>query len=171
MADRINAPVDDADEDGDDNETYEILPEKEIDELKREVRNLKDFEITPTKKIQVSVVELNAKLDRMLAIFEEAMHGVELGAGSEEGISAELANAIKELSEKLDKIIEQNKDIAEGIVAVADIVKSGSKEVEQEPEATVEQEASLPPQPPQMPRQMPPMPRPPSMFTPMPPRY
>lgn len=102
----------------DEGEDYEILPQKEIQELKEELRKLKEYEITPTKKMQVSLVEVNTKLDKLLSIFEEAMTALQLEEG---GLS--FKEKMKPVVEKMNKVLEQNSEIAQGIVAVADLVK------------------------------------------------
>lgn len=102
----------------DEGEEYEILPRKEIAELKEELRRLKEFEITPTKKMGVQLVELNAKLDKLLAVFEEASTALQVEEG---GLS--FKEKMRPLVEKMNKILEQNSEIAQGIVAVADLVR------------------------------------------------
>lgn len=102
----------------DEGEEYEILPEKEIQELKGELQKLKDFEIMPSKKLGVQLIELNTKLDKLLSIFEEATTALQLEEG---GLS--FKEKMKPLAEKMNKILEQNSEIAQGIVAVADLVK------------------------------------------------
>ena len=100
-------------------EEYELLPHREIEDLKEELRKLKEFEITPTKKLRISLLELNTKLNKLLKIFDEARHEIrseEIGLGFKE--------KMKPLVEKMDKMLEQQADIAEGMVALADIVKS-----------------------------------------------
>lgn len=99
-------------------EEYELLPHKEIEELKKELQNLKEFEITPTKKMQVSVLDLNKKLDKLITIFEDASHQVKVEEG---GLS--FTEKMRPLLEKMNKILEQNAEIASGILAVADMVK------------------------------------------------
>lgn len=144
-------------------EEYELLPHKEIEELKDELQKLKEFEITPTKKLRISLIELNKKLDRLLQIFDEARQDIrteEAGLGFKE--------KMKPFLDKLDRLLEQQADIAEGMVALSDIVK-GRKE--EEPEESEEEEEplfrpSMPEFPPAI--QKPPMPQmPPSG----PPRY
>ena len=105
-------------------EEYEILPQKEIQELKDELRKLKEFEITPSKKMQVSLVEVNQKLDKMLSIFEEATTALELEEG---GLS--FKEKMRPVIERMNKILEQNSEIAQGIVAVADLVKDLREDV------------------------------------------
>ncbi len=102
----------------DEGEDYEILPQKEIQELKEELRKLKEFEITPSKKMQVSLVEVNNKLDKLLSIFEEAMTALQVEEG---GLS--FKEKMRPVVEKMNKVLEQNSEIAQGIVAVADLVK------------------------------------------------
>lgn len=102
-------------------ETYEILPAEEIEELKEELKRMKEFEIAPSKKMQMNIIELNVKLDRMIKIFEEAMH--ELKVEGAEG----LMERIRGLDNKLDELLEQNRTIAEGMVAIADLVTRQQK--------------------------------------------
>ena len=103
-------------------EDYELLPHREIEDLKDELRKLKEFEITPTKKLRISLIDLNKKLDKLLNIFDEARHEIrseEIGLG--------FKDKIKPVLEKMDRILEQQADIAEGMVALADIVKEKKK--------------------------------------------
>jgi hypothetical protein len=148
-------------------EDYELLPHKEIEELKGELQKLKDFEITPTKKLRLSLLELNKKIDRLLNIFDEAAHTIK---AEEMGLT--FKERMKPMSDKMDKILEQNADIAEGIVAIADMVKGmKGKGMEREeelgaPEFDLKPEFPMPMQrapapgvpPPMPPRQMGPMP-------------
>jgi len=124
----------------DEGEEYEILPEKEIQELKDELKKLKDFEITPSKKLGVQLIELNTKLDKLLSIFEEATTALQLEEG---GLS--FKDKMKPLVEKMNKILEQNSEIAQGIVAVADLVKDMREDVGK---GVTVREPSLEPTPP-----------------------
>lgn len=114
-------------------EEYELLPHKEIQELKEELRKLKEFEITPTKKMHVTMIELNHKLDKLITIFEDAMHEVRVEEG---GLS--FAEKMKPVVSKMNKILEQNSEIASGILAVADMLKG------KEARPTYEEEPELP---------------------------
>lgn len=97
---------------------YEILPHKEITELREELKKLKLAEGSPTKKMTVSIVELNAKMDKLIEIFETATRDLREEAG---GLS--VGEQIKPLAERLNKALEQNSEIAEGVVALADMIK------------------------------------------------
>jgi hypothetical protein len=128
----------------DEGEDYEILPQKEIQELKNELQKLKDFEITPSKKLGVQLVELNTKLDKLLGVFEEASTALQLEEG---GLS--FKDKMKPVVEKMNKILEQNSEIAQGIVAVADLVKDLREDMNKG--VTVKEPALEGPQPPAYP--------------------
>lgn len=107
-------------------EEYELVPYKEISELKDELHKLKDYPIPSSKKLQVSMDDLAMKLDRMTAILEEASH--ELHA--EEG-GMTFQEKMHPVMEKMNKVLEQNSEIAKGIVAVADLVEELRKRLEE----------------------------------------
>lgn len=133
---------------------YELLPHKEIEDLKDELAKLKEFEIAPSKKLQVSLLELDTKLDKLIAIFEDATHEMRIEEG---GLS--FTEKMKPLLEKMNKILEQNSEIASGILALADMVK--------EKQAPKMEEPRLEPTPP-MPMEMEaPMPMPPRRAPPV----
>jgi len=153
-----------------DSDEYELLPHKEIEELKEELSKLKEFEIAPSKKLHVSLLELNTKLDKLLTIFGDAAHEMRVEEG---GLS--FIEKMKPLLEKMNKILEQNSEIASGILALADMVKEG-RESEIKPIGMQEPNIPFPrgPMPgmPMMPpqRQMPPLANaPPLPSAPLPP--
>jgi hypothetical protein len=158
-------------------EEYELLPHKELKELRDEIRKLKEFEISPTKKMHVTMVELNHKLDKLVTIFEDAMHEVRIEEG---GLS--FVDKMKPLLERMNKVLEQNSEIASGILALADMVKEikGEPKLGQMPQKIEPELPPLPgmegaqpsqriaPQPmapPAQPRSMPPPPPPPKRRT------
>lgn len=118
-------------------EEYELLPHREIEELKDELQKLKEFEIAPSKKLHVSLLELNQKLDKLITIFEDAKHELRVEEG---GLS--FTEKIRPVLEKMNKVLEQNAEIASGILAVADMVKEMKGE---KPESGLEK--ALPPLP------------------------
>lgn len=99
-------------------EEYELLPHHELQELKEELRRLKEFEITPSKKMHVTMIELNHKLDKLITIFEDAMHEVRVEEGG-----LKFADKMRPVVSKMNKILEQNSEIASGILAVVDMLK------------------------------------------------
>ena len=108
-----------------DEEEYELLPHKEIVQLKEELHKMKSFEVEPTRKLTVNLVELNAKIDRLISIFEEANKQIV----TEEG-GLTFQEKMRPFLEKMNKILEQNSEIAEGIVAVADLIKEFRTDLE-----------------------------------------
>lgn len=106
-------------------EEYEILPHKEVQELKEQLHQLKSFDVAPTKRLTVNLVELNTKIEKLLGIFEEAGRQISVEEG---GLTFQ--EKMKPIFEKMNKILEQNSEIAEGIVAVADMVKEFRADLE-----------------------------------------
>lgn len=96
-------------------EDYELLPHRDIVELKEELRKLK---AKPSEKtLQIAMVELSSKMDRLIEIFEEAKEMIKI----EEGAFT-FQEKIKPLVTRVEKVLEQNSQIAEGVVAIADMV-------------------------------------------------
>ena len=94
---------------------YEILPHKDIVELREELKRLR---AKPTERtLQISMVELAGKVDRLIDIFQEAMESIRVEEG---GLTFQ--EKMKPLLTRMDKVLEQNSQIAEGIVALADMV-------------------------------------------------
>ncbi|NQU98931.1 hypothetical protein HQ533_05700 [Candidatus Woesearchaeota archaeon] len=95
---------------------YELLPHEELEALRREVQHLKKSPYPDSKQnknLLDTMDDLNTSINKLIKIFE----------GAQEDI-------IKEYSESsptqiLKQISEQNAKIAEGIVALADLVKGG----------------------------------------------
>jgi hypothetical protein len=105
-------------------EEYELLPHKEIIELKDELRRLKSVPTGAGK--EVALGELAEKIDKLLDIFTEAMHQMRIEEG---GVS--FKEKMQPFTEKMNKILEQNSEIAEGIVALADIMNEVKSTVEE----------------------------------------
>jgi hypothetical protein len=98
-------------------EDYELLPHKDIVELREELRKLKSMPPEAGKHAEASYEELTERMDSLLEIFKEA----EKTIGIEEG-AATFKEKMAPILEKMTKILEQNSEIAEGIVALADIM-------------------------------------------------
>jgi hypothetical protein len=96
-----------------DNEDYEIISKKEISKLKDEVRQLKEGS-SPSDSTVLS------RLNQMLDLFREASISMKSGPTTSE--------IMEQINEKLSKLFDQNQQIAEGILAVADLVKGNTTE-------------------------------------------
>jgi len=106
-----------------DDDEYELLPHREIEELKAELSKLKEFDIAPTKKLQVSLLELNTKLDKLITIFEDASHEMRT-----EESSLSFSEKMQPILERMNKILDQNAEIASGILTIADMLKEKKAE-------------------------------------------
>ena len=122
-------------------EDYEIISHKEIDRLKQEISKLKEAEFSGSANTIMN------KLDKILEIFKEASLSMK---------SETITN--KELNEKLDNLLDQNQKIAEGVLAVADLINNAT-EKEEKPE--ISRQAPRPNTIPHQ-RMVPPAPMPPN---------
>jgi hypothetical protein len=115
--------------------------------------------------MHANLVELNAKLDRLLAIFEEATTALHVEEG---GLS--FKEQVRPIIERMNRILEQNSEIAQGIVAIADIVKELKEDLASKgviareelgpPEPIAPMTRMAPGMPPRMPGPVPGMPPP-----------
>src|SRR3989344_945773 len=106
---KVKSMVDEGSED-----EYELLPHREIEELKSELAKLKEFDIAPTKKLQVSLLELSTKLDKLITIFEDAGHEMRTKESS-----LSFSEKMQPILERMNKILDQNAEIASGILTIA----------------------------------------------------
>jgi len=104
-------------EDFETEDEYELIPHKEIVELKDEIKKLHDNPPSPSKHLQISMNDLAKRLEQMTEVFEKAMNGM---AEEEGGLT--FKERMQPILHRMDKILEQNAQIADGIVAMADMV-------------------------------------------------
>lgn len=98
-----------------DSDEYEILPHKEIHELREQLYRLKE---RPTERtLQLAMAETAMKMDRLINIFEESLTMIKVEEGS-----LSFTEKLRPLMEKMDKILEQNSEIAAGLVGIHDIM-------------------------------------------------
>ena len=97
----------------------EFVPYKDISELKRELEGMKGRKDIPAKDIHDAVQKLAQTMTDMLEIFGAATEQMKL----EEREYESEARKHEMIISKLDKIIEQNRTIAEGMVAIVEMVK------------------------------------------------
>ena len=108
--------------------TYEIMPYKEIVSLKKEIEELKKKSgEVPSRDLLNSMNNLTKSMEGMLQLFRTAAE--EMKAEESIDTSKQLAPIIH----KINELSEQNKKIAEGMVAIADMVNEmkGGKKVEE----------------------------------------
>jgi hypothetical protein len=119
---KSDVPISPSEEDNE--EEYELLPHKEITELKDELRRMRSMPTGAGKDIELG--DLSDKIDKLIAIFTDAMHQMKIEEG---GLSFQ--EKMRPVTEKMNKILEQNSEIAEGIVALADIMNEVKDVVEE----------------------------------------
>jgi hypothetical protein len=103
---------------------YDLVPHKKVLELQRQVEEIKRNPMGETssgKEMIEGMQDLSKGVNSMVNLFKGAAEELKL----EQQESEALKGQIKPLLDKLDTIIEQNKKIAKGIVAVADMIKEG----------------------------------------------
>lgn len=102
---------------------YEIIPLEEVQKLKKEIQRLKaEKTSSPSSGIAGSLDRLANSLEKLFKIFEVAATEIEQDRLNEKTFE----ERIQPLVNKLRSIEQQNKDIADGVLALADIVKQKS---------------------------------------------
>lgn len=99
---------------------YEIMPYKEIVALKKQIEELqRKTGDTNSKELLLSMANLTKSMNNMLQLFKTAAEEMKLEQKEEEAIGKKVGP----LMDKVNELGEQNKTIAEGMVAIADMVK------------------------------------------------
>ncbi len=106
-------------------EEYELLPHKDIVELREELRKLKSLPSEAGRHAEVSYEDLTKKMDRLIEIFEEAEKTIKIEEGA-----ATFKEKMTPIVDKMNEILRQNSEIAEGIVALADIMNEMKEKLE-----------------------------------------
>ena len=138
---------------------FEIVPKKEIEGLKKDVDGIKSDPLgsSPSgKNLTGSIDKLTKSMDGMFELFKVANKEIKEEASSLEFMK-QLAPLFENLNKKMEKILEQHDKIADGIVAIADLVKQMKEENDKK--AKKEIAASRP-------RPAPPAPAPPAPIVP-----
>lgn len=102
---------------------YEIISLDEVEKLKSEIQRLKrESSSSPASGIANSLDRLANSLERLFKIFEVAATELEQDKLNEKTFE----ERIEPMVDKLKAIERQNKDIADGVLALADIIKRQS---------------------------------------------
>lgn len=101
-----------------DDEPYDLMPHKQINDLKRQMQELKSrTDRASPQELITSMDALTKSIDAMLKLFIQAAD--ELKFEEKERL---LAGGKDSVNEKLDEIINQNKVLADGMVAISDMI-------------------------------------------------
>lgn len=105
-------------------EEYELTPHSRLDALEKEVDQLKKHPIGSTKSGQnlLSAIEtLNDSINRLIDIFKESAASM--------SPSEDLETPNNSVNKKIDELVNQNKEIAEALVNLADELNSHKEAV------------------------------------------
>lgn len=104
---------------------YDLLPHEEVIRLRREVEDIKTHPFGSAKEgkeLLKAINRLSESMDNMTGLFQEAAEQMKL----EEREAELIGKKLDPLFEQMNDLIEQNRKIAKGIIAVADMVKGSS---------------------------------------------
>ena len=100
-------------------EDHEFIPYKDISDLKKELEGMQDKKEISSKDLHEAVRKLTGTMDNLLGVFAAAAEQLKLEDKEYDAESKKHETIIS----KLDKLIDQNKTIAEGMVAIVELVK------------------------------------------------
>ena len=109
---------------------FEIVPKKEIEELKKDIEGIKKDPLgsAPSgQNLSGSMEKLTKSMNNMFELFKVANKEIKEEAGSLEFMK-QIGPFFENLNKKMDQILEQHDKIADGIVAIADLVKQMKEE-------------------------------------------
>src|SRR3989344_7025994 len=111
---------------GEREEDYDLLPHEEVTRLRREVEEIKQHPFGSSKEgkeLLDAISRLSESMDHLTGLFQEAAEQMKL----EEREAELIGKKLDPLFGRMDDLIEQNKRIAKGIIAVADMVKEAPR--------------------------------------------
>lgn len=115
---------------------YELLPKEELDTLKKEIERLKRSpfgEMKEGETLLESINNLNSSIRKLIEIFTNAQ--AELESHYTEGGAP---------ADDLKDIKDQNEQIAQGILTIADLVKETKAKVESQPPPEISHQPRIP---------------------------
>jgi hypothetical protein len=137
-------------------DTSDVQPYYEVSELKRQMKKLQERDSVNPDQLLTSMNNVTKGIDSMLQLFKIAVDEMKLEEQEEKTFNTQ----IQPIVEKLDEIIEQNKIIAEGMVAISDLIKERLPDKKAEPIIEEQKFPKMSPQrmPPMQQQSMPRMP-------------
>lgn len=112
---------------------YDILPRNSIERLKADLDNLKAktqsmSSDSGNKEVIGSINELKTSINNLMTLFSTAAEEMKMDEAENLGVEKKLGP----LSRKLDTLIDQNQEIAKGLVVIADMIKEHFPKIEEE---------------------------------------
>ncbi|HII69056.1 TPA: hypothetical protein HA270_04215 [Candidatus Woesearchaeota archaeon] len=122
-------------------EDYDLLPHQDIRELKRQIEDMKSQRSeSPSRELLSSMQQLTKKMDEMVQLFSSAAEELKL----DEREAQDIHKKIEPLIRQVDRLTEQNKTIAEGMLAIADMIKELKDQKPREIKRTMPEQSSQP---------------------------
>jgi hypothetical protein len=109
-------------------EDHEFVQYQDISDLKRELEGIQEKKEVSAKDLHEAVRKLTETMGNMLGVFAASAEQLKLEEKEYQSENREHEAIIS----KLDKIIDQNKTIAEGMVAIVELVKEKFPQKEKE---------------------------------------
>ena len=109
---------------------YELMPHSVLGKLKDDLDNLKKKASDGSGDVKESMEKLSNSINTMIELFHTATEYMQ----HEEKEQKLLTDKIDPVMEKLLKIEEQNEQIAEGLLSIADLIKDKQEEKPKKPE-------------------------------------
>jgi len=110
-------------------EEYDILPRNSLEKLKADLDSIKKKTSGEgSENIIKSMEELKSSINNLLDMFKAASEDMKLEQAEQHGVEKKLAP----LAKKVDMLIEQNQELAKGLVVIADMVKEHFPKLEHE---------------------------------------
>jgi len=103
-------------------EEYELTPQGKLHELEKDLNELKKHPLGSTstgKNLLYAIETLNENITRLIDIFKESAETLGSATAADSGDS--------HVSGKIDELIDQNKEIAEALITLADEIKEHKK--------------------------------------------
>lgn len=97
---------------------YDLMPHSKIKELEAQIEDLKKGEPTSNVALKRNIDDLNKNIRSMMELFRIAAEEMKM----EERQTTNVSVRVKSISEQMKDVLDQNQKIANGILALADIM-------------------------------------------------
>lgn len=116
-----------------DDAEWEIMPHKTIEKIKDELDDLKlkaaSNDSVSNESLRKSLDNLNRSVNQLMSLFKEAAEEMKIEEESKDRMSEDIHNKLNPLLKRMETLESENKKIAQGILAVADLVKDQQKNI------------------------------------------
>jgi hypothetical protein len=114
----------------DKDDDYEIMPHREILELKKELEKLKRNPFGKNRSAEDlldAINNLDHSITRLIDVFEHAADKLSEEIKPKENLQVQ--NDMKPIMNKIDLLVDQNKELAEGLISVVQMIRKEKRDV------------------------------------------